>query len=192
MEYIKNQAPEVCAYLKVKARKTIRLWFAMRVTYRREAEVKRILDTLGITSYTPMQWHVTENGKRVLEPAVRNLVFVNCTQDRMTEVKNSGRIPFMQYMMDGRTGNKIIVPDDDMARFISVTASCEENLRYYPAGEVNLSKGQKVRITGGIFQGCEGMFVKLKGMRSRKVVIEVKGVMSVALVSVSPEFIEII
>ena len=79
-----------------------------------------------------------------------------------------------------------------MARFISVTASCEENLRYYPAGEVNLSKGQKVRITGGIFQGCEGMFVKLKGMRSRKVVIEVKGVMSVALVSVSPEFIETI
>ena len=192
MEYIKKSSPEVYAYLKVKARKTIKLWFAMRVTYRREAEVKRILDSLGIASYTPMQWHVTEDGKRVLEPAVRNLVFVNCTQDRMTEVKNSGRIPFMQYMMDGRTGNKIIVPDDDMARFISVTASCEENLRYYPAGEVNLSKGQKVRITGGIFQGCEGMFVKLKGMRSKKVVIEVKGVMSVALVSVSPEFIETI
>ena len=55
MEYIKNQAPEVCAYLKVKARKTIKLWFAMRVTYRREAEVKRILDSLGIASYTPMQ-----------------------------------------------------------------------------------------------------------------------------------------
>ena len=44
MEYIKNQAPEVCAYLKVKARKTIKRWFAMRVTYRREAEIKRILD----------------------------------------------------------------------------------------------------------------------------------------------------
>ena len=191
MEYTKSQAPEVCAYLNLRARRIRKIWFAMRVTYRREAEVKRLLDAQDIRNYIPMHYVDAGKGVKTLEPVIRNLIFVHCTQERMTAVNDSGRLPFMQYMMNGRNGGKIIVPDTQMEQFIAASSHYEEPLKYYPAGELNLSKGQKVKITAGVFQGCEGTFMKVKGMRSRKVVIEVQGVMSVALVSVPSEFIEI-
>ena len=42
--------------------------------------------------------------------------------------------------------------------------------------EVNLRKGTKVRITGGDFEGYEGVFVKVKGARDRRVVISLQAV----------------
>ena len=58
--------------------------------------------------------------------------------------------------------------------------------------ELNLSKGTRVRITGGDFAGQEGIFLKVKGARDRRVVIEIQGVIALAMATIHPDLIEVI
>ena len=67
-----------------------------------------------------------------------------------------------------------------------------DQLLYFQPEEVNLSKGTKVRITGGDFEGYEGVFVKVKGARDRRVVISLQGVIAMAMATISSDLIEVI
>ena len=69
-----------------------RIWFPMRVTYQREMKVKAELDRLGIENFVPMRYKVMERQndgdaelRRVLVPAINNLIFVRETQERLSE-----------------------------------------------------------------------------------------------------------
>ena len=68
----------------------------------------------------------------------------------------------------------------------------DDLLLYFQPDELNLSKGTKVRITGGEFEGQEGIFLKVKGARDRRVVIEIQGVIAVAMATIHPDLIEVI
>ena len=54
-------------------------------------------------------------------------------------------------------------------------------------GEVNLEKGRKVRVTGGLFEGIEGVFIRVKG--ERRVVVSLFNLFSVATTFVPLEII---
>mgnify|MGYP002511644227 CR=1 FL=1 len=53
-------------------------------------------------------------------------------------------------------------------------------------------KGTKVRIIGGNFNGVEGVFVKVKGKRSKRVVIMLDKLCAVAMAEVDSDLIEVI
>ena len=168
-------------------------WYAMRATYRRELEAQRILEQASIENFIPMQYQVrVVRGRktRCLVPAVRNLVFVHAVPSQIKEIKQ--RIIFLQYITDSRSGAKIIVPDDQMRRFIAVAGTYDDQLLYFQPAELNLAKGTRVRITGGEFEGQEGTFIKVKGARDRRVVIEIKGIIAVAMAAIHPDLIEVI
>ena len=42
------------------------------------------------------------------------------------------------------------------------------------------------------FEGQEGIFLKVKGARDRRVVIEIQGVIAVAMATIHPDLIEVI
>ena len=67
-----------------------------------------------------------------------------------------------------------------------------DHLLYFRPEELNLSKGTRVRVTGGDFAGQEGIFLKVKGARDRRVVIEIQGVIAVAMATIHPDLIEVI
>ena len=102
------------------------------------------------------------------------------------------QVTYLQYITDTRSGQKIIVPDSQMQRFIAVSGTYDDHLLYFQPDELNLSKGTKVRITGGEFEGQEGIFLKVKGARDRRVVIEIQGVIAVAMATIHPDLIEVI
>ena len=52
----------------------------------------------------------------------------------------------------------------------------------------NLKRGQRVRITGGVFEGVEGEFVRIKD--DRRVVVVIQGLMAVATAFIHPSLIE--
>lgn len=167
-------------------------WFAMRVTYNREFKAKEFLDKVGLENYLPVRETIRiKSSRKVKErvPVIRGLIFVHGLQSDIQEVK--AKIPYLQYIVD-RTGNKIIVPDRQMNLFISVTSSCDDKLLYFTGDELNLSKGQRVRIIGGEFEGYEGVFLKVRGSSRRCFVVAIEGVVAVALASVSREMIEVI
>ena len=120
-----------------------------------------------------------ERRLRKLVPAVHNLVFVRSTRERMDEIKNRPgmNIP-VRYIMDRETRRPIVIPDSQMRSFIAVSGTYDQAVLYLEPTELNLSQGTRVRITGGIFEGVEGVFVRVR--HDRRVVVNIEGVMAVA------------
>lgn len=85
-----------------------KMWFPMRVTYQREMKVKAELDRLGIENFVPMRYKVVESQndggtelRRVLVPAINNLIFVRSTQERVSELKRRNEVlEPLRYMKD--------------------------------------------------------------------------------------------
>lgn len=166
-------------------------WYAMRAVYRHELEAVRLFEQVGFGTFLPMTRVIRlKRGKRVKElvPVVRNLVFVYASSKELHAVKQ--RVNYLQYITDRRSGQKIIVPEDQMRRFIAVSGTYNDHLLYFNPEEVNLSRGTRVRITGGEFEGHEGVFMKVRGARDRRVVIAIQGVIAVALATIHPDLIE--
>lgn len=164
----------------------------MRATYRREPDAVRLLQSENLDCFVPMQYKISiKKGKkiRILVPVIHNLIFVHACPSDLKRVKS--KVSYLQYITDTRSGQKIIVPDNQMKRFIAVAGTYNDHLLYFQPEELNLSKGSKVRITGGEFEGQEGIFLKVKGARDRRVVVEIQGVIVVAMATIHPDLIEV-
>ena len=122
--------------------------------------------------------------------ALGDYLIVGVTNDSFDRERGKQDIPFLQYMVDTRSRQKIVVPEEQMKHFIAVAGTHHEQLLYFAPEEVNLSKGTKVRIRGGEFEGYEGIFIKVKGARDRRVVIQIQGVVAVAMATIHPDLIE--
>ena len=146
------------------------IWYAMRATYRREPDAMRLLEKEKLGCFVPMQYKISiKKGKkvRVLVPVIHNLLFVHACPSEVKRIKS--QVTYLQYITDTRSGQKIIISDSEMQRFIAVAGTYNDHLMYFQPDELNLSKGTKVRITGGDFEGQEGIFLKVKGARDRRV-----------------------
>lgn len=79
----------------------------------------------------------------------------------------------------------------EMDRFIHAIRSAETTV-YYRPGEISKAMyGKKVRIIGGILGQYEGRLLSVKGMRKRRLIIELPGLITAA-VEVEPDYIQII
>ena len=175
----------------------LKVWFAMRATYGRNMEVKKKLDEAGFESFVPMRYVVSldRRGRKTKKfvPVVRDLVFIRTDHATMYGLKQQFESLRNIYIPseDGRT-RVVIVTDDQMESFMKVTKTLSDGLLFFTPDEVNLSKGVKVRIHGGQFNGLEGTFVKVKGARDKRVVVEVSGVIVVATCSLKCDLIEVL
>ena len=167
-------------------------WFAMRVTYSREVKMKELLEEKGVECFVPMQYQtkiIRGRKAKILKPVIHNLLFARATKTEMQEIKK--HYEYLQYIIN-REHQKIIVPDAQMQRFIAVAGTYDEQLIWVNPEDLNLKKGTRVRITAGDFEGQEGIFVKVKGARDRRVVIAIQGVIAVAMATLHPSLIEVI
>lgn len=168
------------------------VWYPLRVTYAREIKVKEFLTDKGIESFIPMRYEQKLRGEemvKTLVPVVHNLIFVRMSKAQLKELKASSPIStFIRYMMDTETRLPIIVPDKQMQDFIAVAGTMDEQLMYLSSVEVAMKKGDRVRVVGGLFEGVEGKFVRIK--RGLRVVVEIKGIMAVATASLHPSLVQ--
>ena len=188
-----KRTPFTESIYRMDGEKETEIWYAMRATYRREPDAMRLLEKEKLGCFVPMQYKISiKKGRKVraLVPVIHNLVFVHARPSDVKRVKS--QVTYLQYITDTRSGQKIIIPDSEMQRFIAVAGSYNDQLLYFQPEELNLSKGTKVRITGGDFEGQEGVFLKVKGARDRRVVIEIQGVIAVAMATIHPDLIEVI
>lgn len=170
-------------------------WYAMRATYHRELAVKNLLDLQDISNYLPLAPRLrTVKGRkhRVMEPMVSSLIFVCCDKQRLQRFK--AKVPYLQYMTHRQDGRNvpIIVPGWQMEQFMQATRHAHERLVFLKPEEIDLAAGKPVRIHGGMFDGLQGSFVKVAGRRNKRVVIEVKDVIAVALECSDANFVEVL
>ena len=126
---------------------------------------------------------------RKLVPVVHNLVFVYATRSEVDEMKSTvGASLPIRYIMDRETRQPITIPEVQMRSFIAVAGNYDEQVVYLDPSVVSMKKGDRVRVTGGIFEGVEGVIIRVKG--DRRVSVCIQGVMAVATAYIHPSLIE--
>lgn len=165
-------------------------WWALRVAYNQGLRAKHELNARRIEHFLPMTSKIMMRGERkvkVLVPAIQNLIFVRSSFAELESYHDSTQLP-VRYMMDRATGTPISIPEKQMNNFIAVASHPDEHVIYLDDRADSLKKGDIVRITGGIFSGAEGYFIRLKG--DRRVVVNIPGVAAVATTFIHPSLIE--
>lgn len=174
-------------------------WFPMRVTYQREMKVKAELDRLGIENFVPMRYKVMESQndgdtelRRVLVPAINNLIFVRSTHERLSELKRRNEVlEPLRYMMDHTVSMEhaiMTVADRKMENFMRVASRTDDSVMFLDNETVVGKEGKRVEIMGGAFEGVTGVIRRVK--RCKRVVVEIEGVASVAIAYVSAEVLK--
>ena len=164
-------------------------WFAMSATFGRALKAKDFLESRAVQCFIPMKYEVISDGKngkkRKLIPAINNLLFVKTTRSRIQALKTE--MSYLQYLTrpDGVRRIPIVVPNFQMEQFIAVCNSYSEKLIYLNPDEINIQKGTPVQIVGGAFDGIEGTFVKIEGVRNRRVAIMVPGIAAVVIADIT-------
>lgn len=145
-------------------------WYVLRVTYQRELSTKEYLDKLNIENFVPIRVVRRRNSKgqffRACEAAVHNYIFIRSTRGVIDELKTY-KLPMLRYVMHPQNGENqiMVVPEEQMRNFIAVAGNEDEQVLFMSPEEVALSKGDKVRITGGVFEGVEGQLMRVKNSR---------------------------
>lgn len=170
--------------------KTIQRWYAVRVTYSREIIVKSYLEGIGVESYVPMHFIERTYGERkrkVWEPLVHNLLFVRTSAGLLKQIKSETTLP-IRYIMDRGTKAPAVIPDRQMQDFMAVVATQNEHVEIVAPQDVDLASGDAVRVTGGIFAGIEGRYIRHKG--HSKVAVAIKGIATALTAYVPLMYIE--
>lgn len=168
-------------------------WYALRATYSRELKVQSMLNERGVRTFVPMIMRKqTVNGKieKKLVPAINNLVFVYCTKTVLDDFIHSfADSPVANYYWDRTANRPLVIPSKAMEDFIAVSSSMDEDLVYLTQISDKLREGQTVKVKNGPFKGVEGKIVRIR--KSRRVMVELPGMMAVASTYVSPADLEI-
>lgn len=172
----------------------IQKWYVMSA-YRREKKAESALQERGVGCFVPKRYAVrTIHGRKVrmLQPAVANLVFVHASWNEMIVLKQTMDYLQFQTQVIEKKRRVMVVPDAEMEQFIRVAEQLEADVCYYRPEELGLASGQQVRVVGGNFNGVEGRLVKIAGKRQKRVVLQLEGVLAIAITIENPEYLELI
>lgn len=165
-------------------------WYAIRVTYSRELIVQKQLTQAGFETYIPMQQvdRVYAGVKRrVLVPAIHNLIFIRITDESMRDLKASTTLP-IRYIMDRGTNTPVVIPDKEMEDFKAVIEAASDHVEIVEANLPQLRTGMRVRIIEGIFKGVEGTYLRYKG--HSKVAVCLTGIATALTAYVPSRFVK--
>jgi transcription antitermination factor NusG len=162
-------------------------WYVLYAANGKAVKIKPYMDAAAIEYFFPLYYkdrkiRDSERCERVLMPLLTNLIFVKSTKEILNpilkEVKLRLNISSDLYYRDFGDKRVIVIPENQMRNFIIVAGNDKEQVIYLSNKEVNLQRGVKVRITGGVFAGVEGSFMRIKG--HKRLVISISNLFSVA------------
>ena len=172
-----------------------KLWFSMGCTSpQKELRIRDDARKYGLEAFVPLTYEVkTRRGQkhRVLVPALSRLLFVKGTLD---EVKDYiAQSHYVVYIRKSTFSNKeeyLTVPTRAMENFIATTENHEEHVTYFRPEEISLQEGDKIRIKGGLYDGREGVIMRINGKRNKHLVVQIPGFLAAA-VELTPEMLEL-
>ena len=168
-------------------------WFALKAS-RKEAHAASVLEKAGLRVYAPqVKADMTYRGQKkiVMRSLIPNTLFAYAPFHVLNAVRSN--YPFITYSykkVDGKF--KILkIPTREMERFIDSSTRMKDDIKYFQPDEIELKKGDRVRIVGGVFDGYEGTLLKAKGRAKRMFVInfELLGALGT---HIEPEYIQLI
>ena len=170
-------------------------WYAIGCTSpKKELKVRDDIRNYGLEAFVPLKYHIKtikQQKHRALVPAIPGLMFAKGTLDELKEyVEDHANFPV--YLRKSTFSNKedyLTVRTKEMEEFIAVTEDHEANITYFRPEEINLQAGDRIRVKGGIYDGKEGIVMRIKGKRNKHLVVQIPG-MLVAAIEMAPELVE--
>jgi len=172
-------------------------WYVLRDLKRPNSKTPayKVLPELGFEVFTPMHWVLknTPNGgkTRLYRPYIPNLLFAKALKPELDEIVEKTETLQYQYLKGAPKNTPMIVPTEDMTRFINAVTSTR-NCTYFTPEEISPDMiGKDVMIKGGPLDGQVGRLMKMRGSRKKRLIIALKGII-VAVVEVEPEYIQMV
>lgn len=175
-------------------------WFALKVFYNQVVPLKQKLEQADCRTYLPMTLvEECRQGRirKVEKPLISGLLFVRTTEPFIVDFKAKNDDKFMIYGEPGRGDDRrkaMAIPDDEMRSFIILTSQYGQDGSQAELLGIDMTdisqyrKGERVRITGGIYKGAEGVIRKIRS--DRKFVVVVQGVAVVGVSRIPQAYIE--
>ena len=168
-------------------------WYALKVFYNKVFEIEKILQTEGVETYIPTEQVTIEvkgMKKHVRKVILPSLMFFRSTEEFAIglQQKLMGRV--MVYTNLEKRPNRRPAPisDEEMHNFRLVVSAGDEGLEFFADDYMQYKDGQKVRVTGGVFEGAEGVIKRIK--HNRRLTVTLKGVCMVATSFIDPKWLE--
>ena len=170
-------------------------WFSIGCTsLQKELRVRDDARRYGLQAFVPLKYVVkTVRGQkqRALVPALSKLLFVKGTLEEVKDyIQHAHYVVFIRKSTFSNKEKYLTVPTKAMEDFITVTENREEHVTYFRPEEISLQEGDQIRIKGGLYDGREGIIMRIKGKRNKHLVVQIPG-MLLAAVELSPEMIEL-
>lgn len=148
----------------------------------------------GLQVFTPMtQMVMTIGGRRQKRdvPVIQDLLFVHDAKETVDLYVAKYNTLQYRYLLGKPHNEPMTVREDEMNRFIYAVSNTETSIFYKPGELTQAMFGKKIRIVGGVFDQFEGHLLSVKGMRKRRLIVELPNLISAA-VEVTPDYIQII
>ena len=160
----------------------------------KELKVRDDIRNYGLEAFVPLKYEIKtikHQKHRALVPAIPGLMFAKGTLEELKEyIKDHSHYPV--YLRKSTFSNKedyLTVRTKEMEEFIAVTEDNEAHITYFRPEEINLQAGDRIRVKGGLYDGKEGIVMRIKGKRNKHLVVQIPG-MLVAAIEMAPELVE--
>lgn len=148
-------------------------WYAVKVFWNRVKMLSELLDAAGVRYYT--------------QSYVPTLVFVRSDDSFIRRLRTEQYERLFVYS-DRETRKPSIIPDREFEIFRIVTSAADQGLEFLGDDRPEYHEGDRVRVTGGVFQGAEGHIKRIK--KDRRLVVTISGVVAVATTYIHPSLLE--
>lgn len=137
--------------------------------------------------------------KRVEQPLVFNFIFVRSSLDELKSFCRNRpdlRIHVVynhKPMHEEVAASPLRIGDHQMEMFQkAISFYSGQEIPFVKPEEMELEKGDEVRIIGGQFSGLEGILVSQKGKDGGRVVVHLSNVIAVRTLEIEPEYLQIL
>ena len=160
----------------------------------KELQIRDEARNKGLEAFVPVIYAykvIRGQKQRKLIPAINGFVFVKATTTEMEELilKSKFTIYPKKSSFSGRE-EFLTIANRDMENFIAVIEKSQENITYFKPDEIPLNPGDRIRIQGGLYDGREGIIMRIKSKRNKHLVVQIPGLL-VAAVELKPELVAI-
>lgn len=170
-------------------------WYVLGSLKRnQELKIRDELRRANYDCYVPLRYTVkTIKGvkKRLMLPAISGLIFIKGRlEDLQEKIKFNKNTLYLRKSTFSNKEDYLTISDSEMRNFIAVTSKAGESITYFSPDEIKFHPGDKIRVNGGVFDGREGVIMRIKGKRKKQFVVSILGVVYAA-VELEPDIIEV-
>ncbi len=174
-------------------------WYAITSSQGKLKQAEDILKKGNFITYIPTvrEDYITPAGvkRQRIRPIISNILFVQSTRSSMRRVKSEYNtlIKFISHRKDGKWV-PMIIPDKQMDDFMKLYSHCQErDIIILSTDESKILRANaRVKIRGGVFDGVEGYYQRVKGVNKRQFIVKIDGFVACATVLAECEYVELI